>query len=642
MKKVLFTSLSALLFGASFAQTPFFTKTCYRGAFAPSPTPMWTDTWTEWDPQNKVYPAPTQTITGNITSNTTWNTGQVVLLSSQCFIKNNSVLTIQPGVIVLGDKNAVGAGLFVTKGSQLIANGTVTAPIVFTSNQAPGNRTGGDWGGIILLGKATNNTPGGINNIEGLPVSADTEFGVASGADDNDNSGSLRYVRIEFAGYAYQQDKEINTLTMGAVGRGTTLEYIQASFGLDDAFEWFGGTVNAKYLVSFRCLDDDFDTDFGYSGNVQFGLVVRDPNLADNPSISTSETFESDNNATGTAATPKTSALFSNITSIGPLRGGSVTTPAAGHRRGARIRRNSELKIFNSIFMDNATRGVFIDGSACENNANAGTLKFKHNILAGYGQRATESGTFGVINTNTFVIAQGNDTLKLSSGILVTPYNYTSPDYRPAPGSIALSGASFTDAVISSISGNTAVAMASIGSTSVCIGDGTTITPYTFVASTTVSSGYCSLNWNTSAGLSISNATLQNPSFTVSTIGIHTATLSVLNGDATQTSVVTIETYTCENVGISELNAAFSNIQLVPNPAAETSTIKLISTHSGDVSIELYDLSGKLVTVIVSNASVNSGTHEFTINTNTLENGIYFVQVSNAFGKATTKLVVQH
>jgi hypothetical protein len=201
MKKILFTSLGALLFGASFAQSPYFTKTCYRGAFAPAPTPMWTDTWTEWDPQNKVYPAPTQTITGNITSNTTWNTGQVVLLSTQCFVKNNSVLTIQPGVIVLGDKNAVGAGIFVTKGSQLIANGTVTAPIVFTSNQAPGNRTGGDWGGIILLGKANNNTPGGINNIEGLPISADTEYGVASGADDNDNSGSLRYVRIEFAGY---------------------------------------------------------------------------------------------------------------------------------------------------------------------------------------------------------------------------------------------------------------------------------------------------------------------------------------------------------------------------------------------------------------------------------------------------------
>lgn len=507
-----------MLFGASFAQTPFFTKTCYRGAFAPSPTPMWTDTSTSGIHKIKFTPAPTQTITGNITSNTTWSTSQVVLLSSQSFIKNNSVLTIQPGVIVLGDKNAVGAGLFVTKGSQLIANGTVTAPIVFTSNQAPGNRTGGIGEALSFWVKQPTIPLEASTTLKGCPF-LPVRVWCSLGADDDDNSGSLRYVRIEFAGYAYQQDKEINTLTMGAVGRGTTLEYIQASLVWMDAFEWFGGTVNAKYLVSFRCLDDDFDTDFGYSGNVQFGLVVRDPNLADNPSISTSETFESDNNATGTAATPKASALFSNITSIGPLRGGSVTTPAAGHRRGARIRRNSELKIFNSIFMDNATRGVFIDGSACENNANAGTLKFKRNILAGYGQRAaTESGTFGVINTNTFVIAQGNDTLKLSSGILVTPYNYTSPDYRPSLGSIALSGASFTDAVLSSVSGNTAVAIASIGSASVCIGNGTTVTPYTFVASTTVSSGYCSLNLRYKCRTQYMNATLQNPSFTVSTI----------------------------------------------------------------------------------------------------------------------------
>src|SRR5688572_23236382 len=143
MKKILFTSLSALLFGANIAQTPFFTTTCYRGAFAPSPNPMWTDTWTEWDPQNKADPAHTMTRTSDSTSNATWGSGQVVLLSAQCYVKNNSVLTIQPGCIILGDKNAVGAGLFITKDSQLIANGTATAPIVFTSNQTPGNRSGG-------------------------------------------------------------------------------------------------------------------------------------------------------------------------------------------------------------------------------------------------------------------------------------------------------------------------------------------------------------------------------------------------------------------------------------------------------------------------------------------------------------------
>src|SRR5436190_19652019 len=140
MKKVLFTAITAMTIGSTIAQSSFFTKTCYRGAFAPAPTPMWTNGWTEWDPQNKAYPAPNMTVTGNITANTTWSTGAVVLLSSQCFVKNNSILTIQPGVIVLGDKSVSGAGLFVTRGSQLMAAGTVTAPMIFTSHQAQGQR----------------------------------------------------------------------------------------------------------------------------------------------------------------------------------------------------------------------------------------------------------------------------------------------------------------------------------------------------------------------------------------------------------------------------------------------------------------------------------------------------------------------
>lgn len=641
MKKLLFTGLSALLFGAGMAQTPFFEITCYRGAFAPAPNPMWTDSWTEWDPQNKVYPAPTLTITGNITSNTTWNTGQVVLISTQCFIKNNSVLTIQPGVVVLGDKAATGAGIFVTKGSQIIANGTKASPIVFTSNQAPGQRSPGDWGGLVLLGKSTNNNSNGINNIEGLPISSDTEYGGGANPDPNDNSGSLKYVRLEFCGYTYQPNQEINSLTMGSVGRGTSIDYVQVSFGNDDAFEWFGGTVDAKHLVSYRNLDDDFDTDYGFSGRVQFVLSVRDPQLADNPSVSTSEIFESDNDPSGTAAAPKTSAIFSNVTAIGPRRGQASPTVASGHRRGLRIRRNSELKVFNSIFMDNQTRGLFIDGSACENNANAGTLKFKNNILAGYGQRATESGTFGIINTNTFVAANANDTLPSAANILVTPYNYTTPDYRPVPGSVALSNVSFTDAVLSSISSNTAIVMATIPG-SVCIGDAGTLIPFTFVPSTSLSSGYCSLNWTAGSGLSISSSTIENPTFTVSTIGTFTAALNVIIGNAPQNVVVSITTYTCDNVGISEFNTAISNVHLLPNPASNNTTLQFNSTQAGEVSVMLFDLSGKLVSTVITNMHMQSGSNEIAINTHALENGIYFVQVSTEYGKTTSKLVVQH
>jgi hypothetical protein len=637
MKKLLLTAFSAFTLASGFAQIE---KTCYRGAFAPSPTPMWTDTWTEWDPQNKIYPAPTVTVTGNITSNTTWTTGQTVLLSAQCYVKNNSILTIQPGVVVLGDKSVIGAGLFITKGSQLVANGTVTAPIVFTSNQAVGGRTKGDWGGIILLGKATNNTPGGINNIEGLPISSDTEFGVASGADDNDNSGSLKYIRLEFGGYAYQQDKEINGFTFGAVGKSTVLDYLQVSYNNDDAFEWFGGTVNAKHLVSYRNVDDDFDTDFGYSGIVQYGLAVRDPQLADAPAISTSEFFESDNNATGTSATPLTSAIFSNFTCIGALRGVSTAAVAAGHRNRVRIRRNSALKVYNSIFTDQATRGVFIDGSASETNALNGSLKFKNNILAGYLQRATESGTFGIISSNTFVIANGNDTLKLSSNILTAPYSYLTPDYRPSVGSIALSGASFTDAALSAVSSTMALsAQSGVSISNACIGTTSNIVPAVIVTTTTLSPSYCSLSWSVSPGVTISSTSAVNPSFTISTVGTFSVYLTVVNANGSTTSMNAITTSTCENVGLKNNKNQIGLVTLFPNPTTTDVTILSIDSKNAEaLSLSIYDITGKLV--ISQNQNLVTGENKVILNSKDLTNGIYFVTLHTANGKETVKLIV--
>ncbi|MBL7912265.1 MAG: T9SS type A sorting domain-containing protein [Bacteroidia bacterium] len=455
MKKNLLTVLAAVALTSAVAQTAFLQKTCYRGAFAPAPTAMWTNGWTEWDPQNKVYPANTMTVSANITANTTWATGQTVLLQGPIYVTSGAILTIQPGVVVKGSAQVAGSGLFITTGSKLMAVGNASNPIVFTSDAAPGSRAPGDWGGVILMGLANNNNPGGINNIEGITPSSLTQYGGGTTPNDNDNSGDLEYVRIEFGGYVYAANKEINGLTFGAVGRGTIIDNIQCSFVNDDAFEWFGGTVNCKHLVAYRCVDDDFDTDNGFSGSVQFALGVRDPNLADPtyaaPSgASTSEAFESDNDATSTTNAPLTSAIFSNITDIGPLRGVLTATTHPGFRRGARIRRNSNLKIVNSILMDHKTRAVFIDGAQCEANAQAGTLIFQNNILAGYGQRATESGTFNVINTNTFVAANYNDTLLSSANILTNPYgtNFLNADYRPSTNSIALTGASFTTAAI--------------------------------------------------------------------------------------------------------------------------------------------------------------------------------------------------
>ncbi len=188
------------------------------------------------------------------------------LLKGWVYIADGAELTIEPGTIIKGDKQTK-AALIAERGGKLIAKGTATEPIVFTSEEAAGSRKPGDWGGIILCGKAKNNQT--EQQIEGGPR---TKHG---GADDADNSGALSYVRIEFAGYPFQKDKEINGLTLGSVGSGTEIDHVQVSYSNDDSFEWFGGTVNCKYLVAYKGWDDDFDTDNGFSGKVQYGLSAR-------------------------------------------------------------------------------------------------------------------------------------------------------------------------------------------------------------------------------------------------------------------------------------------------------------------------------------------------------------------------------
>lgn len=445
MKK--FYGLAFTIAALAFTNAQVLETTNYIGAFAPAPTAMWTDGWAEFNPQNAVYPAPNVEVTANITTDTHWTAGNTYILRNQIYVKNGATLTIDPGVVIRGDHNATGAGLFITRGSKIMAVGTATQPIVFTSDNAAGSRAKGDWGGVILLGKGAYNVNGGVNYIEGIAQSPDTQYGGGATPDNADNSGTLKYVRIEFAGYVYAPNQEINGLTFGAVGSGTTIDNVQVSHSNDDAFEWFGGAVNCKHLVSFRNLDDDFDTDNGYSGTVQYGLVIRDPQIADDPAVSTSEGFESDNNANGTAVSPYTSANFSNITLLGPVfrstlpNGGAI---AAGYKRGARLRRNTQLKINRSIFMS-FINGLFIDGASTEANATAGNLVVNNTVIAGTRDKAlevTSTSTFDItswFNAATFAkVSTGNIIKTSAADLLVKPYdltngqNYTGMDYRPA------------------------------------------------------------------------------------------------------------------------------------------------------------------------------------------------------------------
>ncbi|MFZ4106499.1 T9SS type A sorting domain-containing protein [Flavobacterium sp.] len=526
MKKNYLIALLALVFQFANAQLE---PVAYRGAFAPAPAAQWSGTWANWNPQAEAYTdsANVVTVTTNITSNTTWTTGTTYKLNGTIYVTNNATLTIQPGVVIKGMYLNTGTALIITKGAKVNAVGTADSPIVFTSDRASGSRAAGDWGGIILLGKGVYNQTNGLNNVEGLAANTLTEYGGGLTPDLNDSSGILKYVRIEYAGFVFSPNNEINGLTMGAVGRGTTIDYVQVSFSGDDAFEWFGGNVNCKHLIAYRTLDDDFDNDNGYAGVVQFALAVRDPQVADIPAISTSEGFESDNNATGVdpIASPNnvnTSSIFSNVTSIGPVKRNTGTL-APGYARALHIRRRSELKVINSIFMDwkNNYAGISDDNTIAK--AIKGELVLNNNIFAGFtsadftaypnainpttkvitaamvtiaGSAATLNATF---NLGTWMTTNNNTAQLSSDGVLTTPYNttlndYTGLDYRP--GTAASTGSNFTHAKIAPFVTNPLAGTQPVTvNKSLCVGD--IVTPLT----ATLTSTGISLKWYKSTTL---------------------------------------------------------------------------------------------------------------------------------------------
>jgi hypothetical protein len=367
-----------------------------------------------------------KTVTGKITANTTWSATNQYLLSGFVYVESGATLTIEPGTIIKGDKNTKGS-LIIQPGAKIDAVGTADLPIIFTSNQPAGQRKAGDWGGVVLLGKAPVNKPNAV--IEGENVST---FG---GTDAADNSGKLKYVRIEFAGIAFETDKEINGLTFGGVGSGTEVEYVQVSNSGDDSFEWFGGSVNAKHLIAYRGLDDDFDTDNGFSGNIQYGFILRDPAVADQAGDSNG--FESDNDAAGSAATPQTSAKFANVT-IAMAEG----TPNAKFNSALRIRRNSAISVYNTLITGAWPRSaVRIEGDPSIANFTTGKIKMDGNTVAITGTPAQ-----GVIEGTTLALfapaASKNKVAAVADLKLATGYNSITakPGLLPTTGSALLTG----------------------------------------------------------------------------------------------------------------------------------------------------------------------------------------------------------
>lgn len=399
-------------------------------------------------------------VTADITSNTTWSADKIYLLKGIINVTSGATLTIQAGTLIKGDKASKGT-LVINRGGKIEAVGTVDKPIVFTSNQAVGARSAGDWGGIVILGKSPNNQ-GTNQGIEGIPTDASGKASYG-GTDPADNSGTMKYIRIEFAGVPLSPDNEINGLTLGSVGSGTTIDYIQVTRSGDDAFEFFGGTVNAKHILAIGTLDDDFDTDFGYSGKVQFALVQRYITIAD---VSGSNGFESDNDGSGSVKTPLTSAIFSNVTVVGPLSAANTSGFNANYQHAAQIRRNSSISILNSIFTG-YTEGIYIDDSkvavakATSANYLSGSLVFQNNLVFGTNSKNNELKGENKADFETALRAANTFAAASYGDVLITaPYKYPAdiiaastgkqgiPNFTVKAGSAAETGALFTNSKV--------------------------------------------------------------------------------------------------------------------------------------------------------------------------------------------------
>ena len=525
--------------------------------------------------------------TSSITGNVTLNRNTTYILKGNNNVLNGAVLTIESGTKIFGDFNSKGT-LIINRGGKIIANGNSNDPIVFTSRQPIGQRRAGDWGGIIILGRAAINTSTGLDSaeIEGFGPGLGPIYG-GQPVVNNDSSGVLRYVRIEFPGVNLTgiSGNEINGLTMGGVGSRTVIENVQVSYSGDDSFEWFGGNVNCKNLVSYKALDDDWDCDNGFRGRIQFGLSIRDSAIAD---ISSSNGFEIDNNnnTPSNFNSPRTKPLFSNMTVVGPY----ITTTSNVNplfQRGSHLRRNMLASIYNSILMAWKV-GVRFDGSGVGNAAQSDTVQLRNNIFGGNLKLAdsTGTGTFAPqswLQTPSF----GNTILAENTQVQLTnPFNIY-PDvplpannvnyWIPLSGSPALSGSSFTNPNL----------------------NGFEVVSYR--------GAFGTANWTT-------GWTQFNPK-NYEVIGINQISSNIPNN--------------------------FSLKQNYPNPFNPNTIINYQLQKFSNVSLKVYDVLGNEVSTLV-NQKQNAGSYEVGFNATALSSGIYFYTLkTEGFSETKRMLLVK-
>lgn len=393
---------------------------------------------------NPVVPGPVGSqaavLQGSITANRTLTADTVYTLSGYVKVASGVTLTIRPGTKLVGDTTVGGSSLWILRGAKIDAQGTAGSPIVFTSARSPGNRKPGDWGGILIIGNARQNRTANPIFTEG-PQSAAENY--AGGTNDNDNSGIMRYVRIEFAGFDVSgTGQELNGLSMYAVGRGTTIEYIQVIAGLDDSFEWFGGSVDGRYLVSYESGDDHFDFAEGYNGRNQFLIALQTRTITPRAGTGTLSTdprgFEGDgceNTKAGCtfANQPYSVPLFANFTVIGP--GAGVFAQADGN--GAVIRRGAGGTLVNGIIARWPQFGISLRDTESNSLRAVDSLMVRNVIFADNGATFDPASNGFTTGLN---VAGNNIRTVAGANTLANNLTPTSLDWTPPASSAAATG----------------------------------------------------------------------------------------------------------------------------------------------------------------------------------------------------------
>jgi hypothetical protein len=340
-----------------------------------------------------------------LTSDTYW------VLRGAVFIGAPARIIIEPGTRVVGELATTGT-LVIERGAQIIADGTADEPIVFTSDQPIGQRGRGDWGGLIINGNAPLNEVGGVGIGEG-------DTGVYGGNDPDDNSGILRYVRVEFAGIEFSPDNELNGIAFQGVGRGTIVDYIQVRFNKDDGIEMFGGTVDIKHAVLTGIGDDSVDWTQGWLGRMQFVIAQQRGDDADRG-------IEADSNATNNDLLPRSKPTIYNMTLIGDpdVNEGPEST------QGMELREGTAGTIRNFIVLGFKQQSFRVSGTASAAQVAAGELTARHGIVFGNGTNLHSS-------ANALVAASGG-TIDVVDPQLMAPFDHAAPNFRPAATSPAL------------------------------------------------------------------------------------------------------------------------------------------------------------------------------------------------------------